>query len=111
MRASPSRGVRSEIRYVEDYVVDDAALNALFGSASPDHVWRDFGRVLRQSLVYVCALDGARLIGFVNVAWDGGLHAFLLDPTVQHEYRRGGIGLELVHRASAAAARRGVGAY
>ncbi len=108
MDVIPRQGTEAEIHYVENDVVDDAALNALFGSASPDHTRRDFRRVLQQSLVYVCALDGARLVGFVNVAWDGGLHAFLLDPTVQHDYRRRGIGLELVRRAGAAAAQHGV---
>ena len=37
-----------------------------------------------------------RLIGFVNVAWDGGVHAFLLDATVHPEFGRRGIGTELV---------------
>ena len=45
----------------------------------------------------------ARLVGFINVATDGGAHAFLLDPTVDPEYRRRGIGQSLVERAIAAA--------
>jgi GNAT superfamily N-acetyltransferase len=40
-----------------------------------------------------------RLVGFVNVAWDGGVHAFLLDTTVHPEYRRHGIGVALVRCA------------
>ena len=32
-----------------------------------------------------------RLIEFVDVAWDGGDHAFLLDPTVAPEHRRRGL--------------------
>jgi hypothetical protein len=32
--------------------------------------WR--GQVERHSLGWVCARDGAELVGFVNVAWDGG---------------------------------------
>jgi predicted N-acetyltransferase YhbS len=47
-------------------------------------------------------------MGFLNVAWDGGCHAFLLDPTVHPDYRRHGIGLELVRRATEAAKARGV---
>lgn len=99
--------IASNIRYRANPAIHDSQLNALFASAWVDHTWRDFGRVLQQSLVYVCAFDSVRLVGFVNVAWDGGSHAFLLDPTVDREYRRRGIGLELVGHAGAAAATRG----
>jgi GNAT superfamily N-acetyltransferase len=37
-------------------------------------------------------------VGFANVAWDGGLHAFLLDVTVHADYQRRGIGRDLVER-------------
>ncbi|MER7011924.1 GNAT family N-acetyltransferase [Saccharopolyspora sp. NPDC000359] len=47
------------------------------------------------------------LVGFTNVAWDGGDHAFLLDPKVRPEHQRGGIGTELVRRAAEGAARAG----
>jgi ribosomal protein S18 acetylase RimI-like enzyme len=40
------------------------------------------------------------VVGFVNVAWDGGDHAFLLDPKVRPEYQRRGIGTELVRLAA-----------
>ena len=36
------------------------------------------------------------LVGFVNTATDGGAHAFLLDPTVDPDYRRHGIGEAMV---------------
>jgi GNAT superfamily N-acetyltransferase len=47
------------------------------------------------------------LIGFVNVAWDGGVHAFLLDPMVHPDFRRRGIATELVRRVTEAARERG----
>ena len=56
-------------------------------------------RVLSQSLVHLCAYEGDRLVGYVNVAWDGGTHAFLLDPTVDPDHRRRGLGSRLVRRA------------
>jgi ribosomal protein S18 acetylase RimI-like enzyme len=35
----------------------------------------------------------------VNVAWDGGDHAFLLDTKTRSDYQRQGIGTELVRQA------------
>src|SRR4030095_7068748 len=82
---------------------ENEQLNELHYVSWPAHVLgEDFGPVLKQCLTHVCAYDGASLIGFVKVAWDGRQHAFLLDPTVPPEYRHPGIGLELVSRATAA---------
>ncbi|MFJ6658828.1 hypothetical protein ACIQNG_21125 [Streptomyces sp. NPDC091377] len=40
-------------------------------------------QVRRHSLGWVCARGGdGTLVGFVNVAWDGGVHAFVLDTVV-----------------------------
>ena len=64
---------------------------------------KDYEPVLARSLTYVAAYADAELIGFVNVAWDGSIHAFLLDTTVHPEYQRRGIGTELVRRAAAEA--------
>jgi GNAT superfamily N-acetyltransferase len=75
------------------------ALNALFAAAWSDHESRDFSSVLSHSLGFVGAFSGERLVGFVNLAWDGGVHAFLLDTTVDPEVQRRGIGAELVTRA------------
>ena len=51
------------------------------------------------------ARDGdSALVGFVNVAWDGADHAFLLDTNVRPEHRRRGIGAELVRIAARHAA-------
>jgi ribosomal protein S18 acetylase RimI-like enzyme len=40
------------------------------------------------------------LVGFVNVAWDGGDHAFLLNTKVRGEYQRRGIATEVVRLAA-----------
>jgi ribosomal protein S18 acetylase RimI-like enzyme len=47
-------------------------------------------------------------VGFVNVAWDGGIHGFILDTTVHSDYQHRGIGTELMKRASKISADRGI---
>jgi len=48
----------------------------------------------------------AQLAGFVNVAWDGGVHAFNLDTVVAWPLRRRGIGTRLVEVGAREARRR-----
>jgi GNAT superfamily N-acetyltransferase len=86
----------------------DAQLNALFAASWPDHEPRSFGPVLARSLAWCGASHSGQLVGFVNVAWDGGDHAFLLDPTVHPTHRRKGLGLALVRAATELAAAGGV---
>jgi GNAT superfamily N-acetyltransferase len=85
----------------------NAALNALFGVAWPGYTERDWLPVLERSLTVVCAYRADELVGFVNVAWDGGVHAFLLDTTVHPDLRRQGLGTRLVRAAATASAARG----
>lgn len=40
------------------------------------------------------------LVGFVNLAWDGGDHAFLLDPKTRPDYQRRGVGTAVVRLAT-----------
>ncbi len=69
-----------------------------FGNDSDDPDW--LGRVRRYSLGWVCSRMGGDLVGFVNVAWDGGNHAFLLDTVVASAARRRGTGTALVATAA-----------
>ncbi len=77
---------------------DNTAINALhaegFGHAPPrDDRW---AQVNRHSLGWVCATEDGELVGFVNVAWDGAVHAFILDTLVAGRARRHGVGTELI---------------
>ena len=85
----------------------DALLNELFAAAWDDHRARAFGPVLERSLTWVSAWRGERLAGFVNVATDGGSHAFLLDTTVHPDEQRRGLGRRLVLVAAEEATRAG----
>lgn len=96
-----------DIQLLERPKVSDEQLNELFLASWPDHASREFGSVLRRSLTYFAAYAGTQVIGFVNVAWDGSLHAFLLDPTVHPTFRRRGVGTALVRAAASAATERG----
>jgi GNAT superfamily N-acetyltransferase len=89
---------------------DNGELNALHDEAFDgqpfDEAW-DWNRVLRrQSLGWVVAREEGRLVGFVNVVWDGMVHAWLQDVMVAAVARHRGIATQLVAtavgRASAA---------
>jgi GNAT superfamily N-acetyltransferase len=86
---------------------DEADLDALFRAAWGDDVRPGYRKVLERSLAHLCAYDGERLVGFVNVASDGGIHAFILDTSVHPDHRRNGIGTRLVRAAADAARNRG----
>lgn len=68
--------------------------------------WWDRVRVHSLGWVTARAASG-ELVGFVNVAWDGSDHAFLLDPKTRPARQRAGIGTELVRVATASAAEAG----
>jgi len=84
---------------------DNAALDALhaagFGYAAQGIDWR--GRLERHSLGWVCACRDEVLVGFVNLVWDGGAHAILVDTVVAPQARGLGVGTALVAAAVAGA--------
>ena len=81
---------------------DDAEVNPLhaegFGHRLIDIGW--WAQLNRHSLGWVCAREGGVLVGFVNVAWDGGVHAFILDTLVSGSVQRRGVGTGLVALAT-----------
>ena len=87
-----------ELRYEWRGEFENAELNALhaegFGHRVLDDNWR--GQVEQHSLGWVCARDGDELVGFVNVPWDGGVHAFAIDTLVTARARRLGIGTRMI---------------
>jgi GNAT superfamily N-acetyltransferase len=61
--------------------------------------WNWVDQVERHSLGWVVARDGERFIGFVNILWDGLVHAFIEDVMVDADYRNRGVGATLVQEA------------
>ena len=83
---------------------ENGALNALhaeaFGHSVVDDEW--LKQVNEHSLGWVCAWnDDDELVGFVNVPWDGALHAFVLDTIVSRKAARRGLGTAMVKLATA----------
>jgi GNAT superfamily N-acetyltransferase len=76
----------------------NALLNALHAEAFHHRILQDdwWTQVNQHSLGWVCAEERDDLVGFVNVAWDGGIHAFLLDTMVTARLQRLGIGTEMI---------------
>lgn len=64
--------------------------------------WRDL--TAAHSLGWVVARDdGGVLVGFVNVLWDGLVHAWIQDTMVAASTRGHGVGTELIAEATAGA--------
>ncbi|MFZ0080077.1 MAG: GNAT family N-acetyltransferase, partial [Trebonia sp.] len=61
--------------------------------------WNWVELVQRHSLGWVVAWQGPDLVGFVNVLWDGLVHAWLQDTMVAAKARGQGIGTGLVNHA------------
>ncbi len=88
--------------------LESAEVNALHAEAFDHPVFADDDwdwttQVRRHSLGWVSAREGGSLVGFVNVAWDGLVHAFILDTMVAPRVRRRGVGKQLVAVAVAEA--------
>jgi ribosomal protein S18 acetylase RimI-like enzyme len=80
---------------VADHEID--ALITSYGDPGAPGWW---DKVRPHSLGWATAhVDGGTVVGFVNVAWDGSHHAFLLDPRTHADYRRQGIAKSLVDMA------------
>ena len=76
----------------------NSEVNALHAEAFNHPLLHDDWKqqVQGHSLGWVCARDEEELVGFVNVPWDGGVHAFVLDTMVTARMARKGVGTTLV---------------
>ncbi len=84
-------------------------VNALHAEAFDTRVftaeeWDWLALTAAHSLGWVTARDGDALVGFVNVVWDGLVHAWLQDTMVAGSARHRGVGVGVVRAAQAGAA-------
>ena len=96
-----ARHAPADIRFAwRSEAADDelVALTLSYGGRAEAGWW---DRIRPQSLGWVTARSGdGTLVGCVNVAWDGGDHAFLLDTKVRPDHQRRGVGTALVRIAA-----------
>lgn len=90
--------VQGPMRKLVPEVIDLTELNMLFDAAwgSPKPA---YAKVLDHSFGWVAFRDDGVLLGFVNIAWDGGDHFFLLDTTVHPGCRRQKIASSMIEAA------------
>lgn len=86
---------------------DLSELMRLSWTGDPSIPTRSYQNILSRSLTHICAYAEGVLVGFVNVAWDGGIHAFVLDTSVHPSFRCRSIATRLVRQAAATARERG----
>ena len=81
--------------------VENGEMNRLHAEAFDTQLysgdeWNWVELLERHSLGWVVAREGNALVGFVNVPWDGLVHAWLQDTMVASDARHRGVGTELV---------------
>ncbi len=96
------------VTYVWRGDFDDAEANALHAEAFETRLyadaewnWKDL--VVEHSLGWVVARDDDGLVGFINVVWDGLVHAWIQDTMVATRARGAGVGTRLVALARSGA--------
>ncbi len=89
------------VRYEWRGSFENAEVNALHAEAFETQVYSDEewdwnGLLAKHSLGWVVARDSTRLVGLVNVVWDGRMHAWIQDTMVAKADRNRGIGTQMI---------------
>ena len=79
-------------------------VNALHAEAFETRVfdeseWNWVELTAKRSLGWVTTRNDGQLVGFVNVLWDGFIHAWIQDLMVLKAARHKGLGVELINAA------------
>jgi GNAT superfamily N-acetyltransferase len=90
-------GVRYEWRgSFENTEVNELHAEAFDTTVYSDDEWNWNDLLARHSLGWVVAREGSRLVGLVNVLWDGFVHAWIQDTMVAEGDRGRGIGTHMI---------------
>ena len=93
--------MRSDVEYRwREAIADDEMVELVnsYGGHSVNGWW---DQISPHSLGWVTARSSdGMLVGFVNVAWDGGHHAFLVDTKTRGDWQGRGIGTDVVRHAA-----------
>jgi predicted N-acetyltransferase YhbS len=97
--------VASEVAYAWRGAFSNEEVNELHAEAFETRVfsaaeWNWIELTDRHSLGWVTARSGDGLVGFVNVLWDGLVHAWIQDVMVAIAGRHQGVGVALVRAAT-----------
>ena len=92
-------GVEIRLTWRGEFTNDE--VNALHAEAFGTRVfssseWNWVDLTLQHSLGWVTARSGDQLVGFVNVPWDGFVHAWVQDTMVATSHRHSGVGQRLI---------------
>jgi ribosomal protein S18 acetylase RimI-like enzyme len=95
-----SSGSEDPVLAWRDLLTDEEMFDLVVShGGNPERGWWD--TIHPHSLGWATArTQEGTLIGFVNVAWDGSDHAFLVDPKTRGSFQRRGIGTRLVRLAA-----------
>lgn len=90
-------------------IFESAEVNAFYAECFRHQFFQDdwWSQVNRHRLGGVCVRHLIRAGRVVNVAWDGDVHAFILDPMGTSAFQRRGIAKAMIAEASARARRTG----
>ena len=95
----------ADIAYAWQGEFDNEEVNRLHADAFEHRIFNDDWQQLVRSfsLGWVTARESGHLVGFVNMVWDGQVHAWIQDTIVASNTRHQGIGTGLLKTAEAAA--------
>jgi GNAT superfamily N-acetyltransferase len=93
------------ITYTWRGLAENGELNRLHAEAFDTRVysaeeWNWVEQLEEHSLGWVTARENDDLVGFVNVVWDGLVHAWIQDTMVSSRARHRGVGTEVVRVAA-----------
>lgn len=114
MKPTPPDGA-SEPPVITEWrgLFENGEVNLLHAECFEHRLFEDdwWTQVNRFSLGWVCLRRSTKLIGFVNVAWDGGVHAFVLDTMITTALRRRGLATDLIREATRRAREAGANGF